>query len=567
MFPSQSYRYIYGCLLLLLSLLAGCRESDHMRATLDRLEDQVEHDSYAALASLDSIPATSLMTPEGKARHNLLMARARHRCYIDETDDSTISLAVDYFTLHPSFSPAGVSRKMLALYQQGVIRENDGNYLMALDSFLKAEAEAVACNEHYFLGYIYRHMCLLYENINAGKESVYYGKRSYEEFAEAESEPNVAYAMSELGYAYGVYCQDDSARIWADRCLGLPYARVDENLRAEALRNAGNAAARLGEPRDAIGYFNQLRQMGESCFLPSDAWQLARAYQAAGEGKEAYRICREYLGADSTSEGVPYEVLYARGEIDEAFKAIRREHERGTSQLNDYARQNLTRALAEFREQEVSGEITRHRRDRLVWVFGTGLFMALMIIMLMMMSRKVKRSRRELTSLMTTMETLNKELRTQIHAKESIILEKESENAQARQSYYTLLEGQIQQIDEMTSLFREPTSTTVNRSLFKRIMRLKENFRDPKFLARMEHEINTFHGDIIRRLREEFPGMKEEDVRLFLYQVCGFSGRTITFLTGEELTALYPRRSRLKARITRSEVPSRADFLRYFAQN
>lgn len=553
------------CCGMLLMIPSGCSDSRKLDRTLDAIEVEVEQAPQKALKSLDSIPQSALVTPEGKARYYLLTARARHRCYIDETDDSLISIAVEFYNLNPSVSPNGVSRKVLALYQQGIIRENDRNYLLALNSFLKAEAEAIPLREHYFLGYIYRHLCLLYENINAGKESVYYGKKSYKEFLATDSDPNVAYAMSELAYAYSVYCQYDSALIWADKCLELPYTLTDDHLRAEALRNAGKAATKLERPADAVEYFTRILREGKGEFKHEDAWNLSRAYQAIGASDKAFDICLKYPGADSTLADVPYEVLYARGDMEGAFNAIRNQLEREAMQTKDYARQDLTRALAEFREQEVRNEINRNKRGHVVWILGSCLFVALMVIIIMAMSRKFKRSRKELMSLMTTMETLNEELRSQIHAKDSIISEKETEKASARQSYYTLLESQIQQIDEMTSLFREPTSTTENRRLLKRINRLKENFCDPKFLEKMEQEINRFHGDIIRHLRREFPGMKEDDVRLFLYQVCGFSGRTITFLTGEELKSLYPRRSRLKSRILRSEAPSRADFLRYFS--
>lgn len=553
-----------ACCALFIFIPSGCGDSKKLHQYLDEIEAMVEKDPESALQMLDSIPDQSPADPELKARKILLTARSRYRCYIDETDDSLISVAADYYMRHPSTSVNGVSRKVLALYHQGVIRENDSNYLLALDSFLKAEAEALALGEHYFLGYIYRHLCLLYENINAGKESVYYGKKSYTEFLAANSEPNVAYAENELGYAYGVYCQYDSALIWADKCLDHPYSHSDLHLRAGALRTAGEAAAKLNQPAKAVKYFTQIQQLEGKDFTSSDAWHLSRAYQAIGKGNEAFDLCLKYLGADTSLANVPYEILYARGDMEGAFNSVRTELERDASQAKDYARQNLTRALAEFREQEISNEVSRHRRGSVVWFLGSSLIVALMVIVVMIMSHKIKRNRKELMSLMTTMETLNEELRSQIHVKESIISEKESENARARQSYYALLESQIQQIDEMTSLFREPTSTIENRRLLKRITRLKENFRDPKFLGKMEQEINGYHGDIIRRLREEFPGIKEEDVRLFLYQVCGFSGRTITFLTDEELKSLYPHRSRLKSRIMRSEAPSRADFLRYF---
>lgn len=554
-----------GCVVgISLLVPTGCSEDSGLRSQLNDLELLVEEDPYKALARIDSIPLNAPSTPEGRARLILVAARARYRCYIDETNDSLISQAVDYFYNHPSTSERGVSRLVLALYQQGVIRENDGNYLLALDSFLEAEAAALPLEDHYFLGYIYRHLGLLYENIRAGKESVYYCKKSYEEFIKSECEPNTAYAMRELSNAYGVYCQFDSSRLLADRCLALPYAQTDTGLRAGALRNAGRAALYLGEPDEAVRYFTLIQKLGDEYFAQCDAWYLAKAYFASGKTEQSYNVASQYLGMDTIPENVPYEILYSRGNIEDAFRAIKNELDRDVSKSNDYARQNLTRALAEYREKEIRRETDNSRRNTAGWILVSCVLVAVVVNIIFVMSRKMRRSRKELTSLMTTMEDLNSELRNQLIAKDSIISEKENENIQARQSYYSLLESQIQQIDEMTSIFSVPTSNVENKRLFKRINRLKENFCDPRFISKMEQEINVFHGDILRRLRYEIPDLKEDEARLFLYQVCGFSGRTITFLTGEELTSLYPRRSRLKTHILRSDAPSKQEFLKYF---
>lgn len=554
----------FCCIMLLPIFPSGCREKSDIRDKFDIIEELVESNPPEALKMLDSIPSTSLKTKEGKARHILLTARARYRAYFDDTNDSLITIAANYYSDHPSQSSLGQSRKLLALYHQGIIRENDGNFLMALNSFLQAEAEAIATQDHFALGNIYHHLNLMYSDIHAGKEGVFYGKKSYEEFMQTDSEEHIAFSMSELGDAYVAYCQYDSAYIWAKQALETQFAAKDHILHSNALRTVGKSAFMLGKSQEAVNAYEQILYEDSDYFQPKDAFFLAKAYHAVGNDAKAMDISKVYLQADSDLTRIPYEILYARGDAEGAYRSLLRELNRDSKESVDIARQDLTRALAEFREKETQDEIESHHRGTIIWLLGICLIIAVAFIAVMMMRRSFRNNRMRMFHLMSNMESLNADLRTQLHDKESIISVKESENAHARQSYYSLLETQIQQIDEMTSLFREPTSTTENKRLFKRVSRLKDDFCDPKFLEKMEQEVNRFHNDIIRKLREEFPGLKEEDVRLFLYQVCGFSGRTITFLTGEELTALYPRRSRLKARITKSEVPSRSIFLSYF---
>ncbi|MDE6284103.1 MAG: hypothetical protein K2L97_08975 [Muribaculaceae bacterium] len=118
----------------------------------------------------------------------------------------------------------------------------------------------------------------------------------------------------------------------------------------------------------------------------------------------------------------------------------------------------------------------------------------------------------------------------------------------------------------MTHLYSNDTeSKAKNKKLFKRISRLISNYSDPKFLNGLENQTNRFHDDILCRFRETFPDLRDEEVRLFLYQVFGFSGRTISFLLNEDLTIIYSRRSRLKGKISRSQSPDRDLFLSFFS--
>lgn len=578
------------CVAVLLTAVS-CDEAPATNNRLDMAESVMQQHPDSALSILEAIPDASITTAEGRARYALLISRARHRCYIDETDDSLISTAVEYYTLHPSTSPfCGYGYKMLALYHQGVIRENDNNLIKALQSYLRAEAEAIPAHDHYFLGYIYRHFSLLYENINAGRESVYYGKKSYEEFSKAGTEGNIAYAANELGHAFSVYCEYDSALVWADKCLALPFTSRDSLLRADALRLAGDASARLGRHDKAIGYFRRLHKTAPTMFRPHDAARLAMSYHTLGRSGEAYDVCRAFLGADTTTSAVPHEILYARGETDAAYHSVRRTLDLHSKTSENIARQDLTRALAEFREQEIIHEIDRRHKSQLTWILGTSLTLAICIIIFLVLSNRVKRNRKALDHAMLKMEILNEDLHNQLNNQKALMNEKErvsrnldlltrqheqlkldlehkeNENNHTINNYCQLLEYQIQQIEEMTHLYTNDTGNrSDNKKLVKRISRMIANYSNPKFLGKMEQEANRFHDSIVTRFRQAFPDLRDDELRLFLYQIFGFSGRTISFLLNDELAIVYVRRSRLKAKIQKSDTPDRDLFLSFFS--
>ena len=65
----------------------------------------------------------------------------------------------------------------------------------------------------------------------------------------------------------------------------------------------------------------------------------------------------------------------------------------------------------------------------------------------------------------------------------------------------------------------------------------------------------------MRRLREEFPKMKESDVRLLCYIFGGFSPQVISLFMNDSVANVYARKSRIKARIKASETPSRELFV------
>lgn len=83
-------------------------------------------------------------------------------------------------------------------------------------------------------------------------------------------------------------------------------------------------------------------------------------------------------------------------------------------------------------------------------------------------------------------------------------------------------------------------------------------------IKKIENKVNEIHDNLIFDLRKELPSLKEEDIRLYLYCVLGFSSAVITlFLKKDSINLIYSRKKRLKAKIHTLELEKRARFLYY----
>jgi hypothetical protein len=83
-------------------------------------------------------------------------------------------------------------------------------------------------------------------------------------------------------------------------------------------------------------------------------------------------------------------------------------------------------------------------------------------------------------------------------------------------------------------------------------------------LRELEQMADTCHDNVMQKLRQDFPAMKENDIRLLCYIFTGFSPQVISLFTKESVANIYARKSRLKSRIKTAGTPHTDLFLSLF---
>ena len=129
-------------LLLGLLLLQACGDPKHVTDALHRAEACMNEHPDSALALLKSVSPDEMGQNSTRALHALLYTQAQDKNYIDETNDSLIRLAVDYYR-----DTDDVRHKFLSYYYKGRVHFNAKDYLNATSCYMEAEQLADAVGD------------------------------------------------------------------------------------------------------------------------------------------------------------------------------------------------------------------------------------------------------------------------------------------------------------------------------------------------------------------------------------------------------------------------------------
>lgn len=93
----------------------------------------------------------------------------------------------------------------------------------------------------------------------------------------------------------------------------------------------------------------------------------------------------------------------------------------------------------------------------------------------------------------------------------------------------------------------------------KEALKAIEDFsKSPETFSELEEYLDSVDGRLMARFREQMPGLRDDEYRLFLCNALGFSVPTISLLLDEKREVIYNRRLRLRAKIL-SAAPPDAD--------
>ena len=145
-------------LLLVWVAMLGCNDPKHITEPLHRAEALMNEDPDSAWAVLNAISPDEMGQNRNRALYALLYTQAQDKTYRDETNDSLISIAVDYYR-----DTDDVRHKFLSYYYKGRVYTNAKDYLNATSCYMEAEQLADAVGDDYLSGLLYAELGRIYD--------------------------------------------------------------------------------------------------------------------------------------------------------------------------------------------------------------------------------------------------------------------------------------------------------------------------------------------------------------------------------------------------------------------
>lgn len=542
------------CLTIASVLLLKSCNNPSVADLLDTIDTYINESPDSALFTLQNIDKTTICSKSCLNHYNLLLAQAKDKCYIDETNDSVMLSVVDYYA-----KVRDKEKLFMAYYYLGRIQQNDGRYTESILSYLEAEQLIEDSDNELQKGLLYAHFGKLYEHqmdfssaLSAYEQAAYYYDR-------AGSLPHQYYTTIDIGQLY--------LRM-GDYAAAEPLIKDVLEWACQSDNNSlvGHACDLLCMLYEATGDFQSLNYLLDSKYAAFGPDSLIRnlslAYKYA-MNNEAYKMRSElndaWKSAISATDTATiyhreYQLYKLLGENDKALCS----HENLLIIQDSLVRHALQQPLqyiqAEYFKAKASYIDLQASSRNIIAILVITLLLIIICCIVIAFRKSIERKNMEVELYMEQAIGLRNDLYNKVNEAtvlSSIIDDKDSDIRNMEYSIAELFTKQYKLLDKLCTVYYETHGCSKDRdAIYKQVKTEIERFSsDKKFLRELECIVNSHTNGAMRMIRLELPHLSEKDFRLLCFLLAGFSAKAISVFTGDSTGNIYVRKSRLKTEI------------------
>ena len=532
----------------------GCYNREHI-SRLDEAEALLQNKPDSALTILKQLRQEGSQAEQ--ARYALLYSEALDKNHIKVTDDSLIRQAWSHYKHYSK----DLRHQCKTLYYWGRIKLRAGDKPGALRLFLKIEEKLKDTNEPYYTGLLYGQIGeVYYEQMNYSR-AYHYFREARNNFRQSDNVREETESTLDIA-AFHSKDIEKAMRLYA-AALDLADEQKNDHLAKASLTNLASLYVVSGKrqiPHDLLQRI-ELSARQDTLYgyhtlvdvnLLKNRIDSARYYLALAE-------------AQTTDIRDLADLQYTAYRIE----AQTRNFEKATDNIHRYIylTDSLTRSNMQFSAGMVEREYFKERTDfaeyrmknRTTWEIAAATVILLMIGVAYYITRQRLRLQRERTDrYLLLAEEANSEYKTLTERMEG---QRNTEN-----HLKGLIASRFDIIDKLGKTYYERENTASQQAaMFHEVKQIITDFAENnEMLQELELIVNTCHDNAMQKLRNDFPAMKEADIRLLCYIFVGFSPQVISLFMKDTVANVYARKSRLKSRIKSAETANKDLFLSLF---
>ena len=528
-------------------ILSGC--SFHsVRRSLEDIESYIMDRPDSALVVLEDMDRELLVSKRDRAHHALLHAMALDKNFIDVSDDSLASTAVDYFS---KYGPEKYEAR--SLYYLGLAYYYQEEYSKAILEFTKAEKVAERSDSLY-LGFIKVAQSDTYTKTHNNIESFQKLKGAYNIYQAIDADYYVSVTTLRLAQAYYNFNKKESSIELLDSLMNN---EIDERVMTAAMATYAfiKADPLNSDPSLAIEMYEIiLGERDSSLLLYKDYWAYAYSLNKCGRREES-RVLIDQLKLADTSGTADY-WMYLLHKSDGDFETALRYLEASTDKIDKEVAEALQQSLAltqrdYYASQSELSEYQVRNRTLLMICISVSALLAIGAVLWCSVSL-VRRSREE----------KERYLKYADEARRQLEASKNEDYPALKRKYVELYRSKYEVLGslyEQYSLYygKKNAQQAIYDKVVSVIDEFKEDYNDKDLIEGM---LDEGLDGIMSNLRSEMPQLKEKDYAIFRLLAIGFDVTTISHLMNTTMNSIYIRKSRIRQQLESESPKHKAQF-------
>ena len=542
--------------LLAILFFTGCYNREQI-SRLDEAEALLQNKPDSAFTILQQLK------PEGRqadqARYALLYSEALDKNHIKVTNDSLIRQAWNHYKHHPQ----DLRRQCKTLYYWGRIKLRANDKAGALRLFLEIEKKLKDTNEPYYKGLLYSQIGEVYYAQMNYNRAYHYFRESRNNFRQSENLREETEATLDMAAAtYHSKDVEKAIRLYSS-ALDLADEQKSDKLAKSSLTNLASLYVISGKkqiPHDLLLRI-ELSARKDTLY----GYHTLVDVQLLKNHMDSARHYLKLAETHTTDIRDMANLYYTAYRIEAQSKNF----EKATENIHRYIylTDSLTRSNMQFsagmveREyfQEQSAFAEYRMKSRTILEISSIIIVILLSGIAWYIIRQRMRLQRERTDrYLLLVEEANSEYKALTERMEG---QRNTEN-----HLKGLIASRFNIIDKLGKTYYERENTSSQQAaMFQEVKQIITDFSENgEMLQELELIVNTCHDNAMQKLRNDFPAMKETDIRLLCYIFVGFSPQVISLFMKDTVANVYARKSRLKSRIKSAETANKDLFLSLF---
>lgn len=262
----------------------SCKDQE-IEQKLCLAENMLREHPAEVLCMLDSIDISELNSDSQRAHYALLYSKAQYQNYVVPSNDTLITLAVDYYE-----KEGCKEERFYGYLYQGLVRYQLQAYDEASWSLLRASAYSSHIGDHYAKGQMYGNLSLINQILHCSDASEY-ARKSYLEFCAGGLEGYAASALVLLASCHLQKQQYDSCRLLLDEAITEAKRLSNNFIQSEAYSLKAQYAICVDSVCLAESLLQKLQEQKDYVFNLRDIATLATIHASRGEED----LARQYL--------------------------------------------------------------------------------------------------------------------------------------------------------------------------------------------------------------------------------------------------------------------------------